>query len=408
MRKSDPSSQVHRQVLRSFNPSAPALPLRALSHQGIDNGWLMQPPLFTEISAATGQRILQVAKGAREFPILGYGTAFAAVGVATLIQWLAQAQYAGAPFLTIYPAVILAALFGGRGPGFLAAVLAGGCQWAFFIPTLHLLAVATYALDASVCVMLIDYINRTVDLLRANIDEEKQAKQHQYLLAKELHHRIQNLFTVIQGVIRFSLPGEGMTQESALRKRLLDRLQSMSAANRAITDSMGDGVRLLDLINGEIRGFESRVNVSGGSGLVLGPQMTQDFSMILHELVTNALKYGALSVAKGRVGMRLDWASPVLTFIWQESGGPAVSEPSSSGFGSRILGTFAKSFCRNVEPGYDPSGFRYTLQIESDQIKSLAPAAVPPAARDVAIAVAKTSEARPSRVRLEGKAELNG
>jgi two-component sensor histidine kinase len=253
------------------------------------------------------------------------------------------------------------------------------------------------------CVMLVDYINRTVDLLRANIDEEKQAKQHQYLLAKELHHRIQNLFTVMQGVIRFSLPGDGMVREAATRDRLMDRLQSMSAANRAITDSMGDGVRLLDLINGEIRGFESRVGINGGSGLVLGPQMTQDFSLILHELVTNALKYGALSVAKGRVGIRLDWVASVLTFAWQESGGPEVSEPSSSGFGSRILGAFAKSFCRNVESKYEPGGFRYALQIESDQIRSLVAAA--PTAKESA--AAKTNDARRSRVMLEGKAGLN-
>jgi two-component sensor histidine kinase len=373
----------------------------------VDNGWQMQPPLFSKTSAAAAVRILQVAKELRQYPILGYATAFATVGLATLIQWLAQVQYAGAPFLTIYPAVILAALFGGRGPGFLAAVLAGGSQWALFIPALHWVAVASYAVDASVCVMLIDYINRTLDLLHAHVDREKQAKQHQYLLAKELHHRIQNLFTVIQGVIRFSLPGEGAIQQSAIRQRLMDRLQSMSLANRAITDSMGDGVRLLDLINSEIRGFESRVEVSGGSGLVLGPQMTQDFSMILHELVTNAIKYGALSVAKGRVGMRLDWAPSVLTFIWQERGGPTVVAPASSGFGSRILGTFAKSFCRNVEAEYNPSGFRYSLKIESNQIRNFEPASAAPAAKASSAAAPKTGDARPSRVLFESEAGLN-
>jgi two-component sensor histidine kinase len=365
----------------------------------------MQPPPLSSTHAAIVLRILQVAKGVRQYPILGYATAVGIVGLTTLIQWLASTQYAGAPFLTIYPAVILAALFGGRGPGFLAAVLAGASQWALFIPTLEWFAVATYAVDASMCVMLVDYINRTVDLLRANIDEEKQAKQHQYLLAKELHHRIQNLFTVMQGVIRFSLPGDGIVREAPTRDRLMDRLQSMSVANRAITDSMGDGVRLLDLISGEIGGFESRVEISGGSGLVLGPQMTQDFSLILHELVTNALKYGALSVAKGRVGIRLDWVASVLTFAWQESGGPEVSEPSSSGFGSRILGAFAKSFCRNVESKYEPGGFRYTLQIESDQIRSLMAAAPAPPAKDPG--AAKTNDARRFRVMLQGKAGLN-
>jgi two-component sensor histidine kinase len=237
-----------------------------------------------------------------------------------------------------------------------------------FIPTAHWLAMASYAFDAIVAVMLIDYINKTLDLLLLNINQEKQAKQHQSLLAKELHHRIQNLFTVIQAVIGFSLPGDGMVKESVVKQRLMDRLESMSATHRAITDSMGDGVRLLDLISNEIHGLESRFEIAGGAGLVLGPQMTQNFSLILHELLTNAIKYGALSVARGRVSLRLDWTSSVLTFTWQEHGGPPVLSPSTAGFGGRILGPFAKSFCRNVEASYGSSGLRYALQIDSDQI----------------------------------------
>jgi two-component sensor histidine kinase len=334
----------------------------------------MQRSPFNKTGAAAAVHILRTAKELRQYPILGYAMAFVTVGLATLLQWAAQSQYAGSPFLTIYPAVILAALIGGRGPGFLAAVLSGGSQWGLFIPRLHWLAVISYAFDATVCVMLIDYINRTLDLLLEHVEREKQAKQHQYILAKELHHRIQNLFTVIQGVVRFSLPGDGLVHAAAVRDRLMDRLQSMSAANRAITDSMGDGVRLLDLIVGEIDGFQSRFEITGGSSLVLSAQMTQDLSLILHELVTNALKYGALSVPHGRVGLRLEWTDGVLTFAWQERNGPTVVQPRGSGFGSRILGTFARGFCRNIETGYDPSGLRYTLEIESEHIRCAEPA----------------------------------
>ena len=196
------------------------------------------------------------------------------------------------------------------------------------------------------------------------------------LLAKELHHRIQNLFTVIQAVIRFSLPGDRVVKESAVKQRLMDRLQSMSATHRAITDSLGDGVRLRNLIEDEIHGFESRFEIIGGTGVVLGPQMTQNFALILHELVTNAIKYGALSAGRGRVDVHLDWTSDVLTFTWREHGGPPVAMPSTAGFGSRILGAFAKSFCRNVDASYDPSGFHYTLEIDSDEIKCLQPSLI--------------------------------
>jgi two-component sensor histidine kinase len=336
----------------------------------------MQPFPFGKPGVSAAIRILQVSKQLRQQPVLGYAAAFISIGLASGIQWLAQDQYAGSPFLTIYPAVILTTLVGGTGAGFLAAALAGASQWGLFIPTFHWFAFLSYAFDATVCVMLIDFINRTLDILLIDIDREKQAKQHQYLLAKELHHRIQNLFTVIQAVIRFSLPGEGMVQESAVKQRLMDRLQSMSTTNRAIIDSMGDGVRLKDLISSEIQGFESRFEISGAPGIVLGPQMTQNLSLILHELLTNALKYGALSVPKGRVSLRLDWRSWVLTFVWQERGGPSVVPPDSAGFGSRILGAFAKSFCQNVDISYAPGGLRYMLQIHSDQNSCVEPTLV--------------------------------
>ena len=62
---------------------------------------------------------------------------------------------------------------------------------------------------------------------------------------------------MIQAIIRFILPGDGLIQQSVIKQRLMDRLQSMSATNRVITDSMGDGVRLIDLIKSGIHGFES-------------------------------------------------------------------------------------------------------------------------------------------------------
>ncbi|HYA07510.1 MAG TPA: HWE histidine kinase domain-containing protein [Xanthobacteraceae bacterium] len=366
----------------------------------------MQASRFDRAGAAAAARILQASKKLRQHPSLGYAMAFVSVGAAALVQWLAAAQYAGAPFLLIYPAVILTTLIGGLGAGFLAAVLAGGSQWGFFIPTVHWGALATYAFDATVCVMLIDFINQTFDLLLVSIDREKQAKQHQSLLAKELHHRIQNLFTVIQAVIRFSLPGDGMVRESAVKQRLLDRLQSMSVTNQAITNAMGGGVRLTDLIASEIEGFASQFEISGAPALILSPQMTQDFSLILHELVVNALKYGALSVPRGRVSLRLDWQSPVLRFAWKEHGGPTVVPPEDFGFGSRILGAFAKSFGQNVEASYAPTGFCYALEISSDQIAAIEAASSQAVAVDADGAAIASKTPRPPGSRFGREAEF--
>ncbi len=97
--------------------------------------------------------------------------------------------------------------------------------------------------------------------------------------------------------------------------------------------------------------------------------------------------------------MLLDWTSPLLTFTWLEHDGPPVTPPVDAGFGSRILGPFAKSFCRSVDTCYAQSGLRYTLQIQSDQIIGVEPAPASAVASNAdAPAAAGVGDARPSRL----------
>jgi two-component sensor histidine kinase len=319
-------------------------------------------------AAAAAVPVLEWSRRLRQHAAFGYVMAFVFVGLASGLQWLARDQYDGAPFLTIYPAVMLTTFVGGLGAGLLSAALSGAVQWGMFIPVLHWGGVASYGVDATVCVLLIVLINRSTDLLLASLDRAKEERQRQYLVATELHHRIQNLFAVIQAVIQFSLPREGPVDGAVVKRRLMDRLQSMSVANRAITDSMGGGVRLADLIAAETGGFEPRFDLAGAADVALAPQMTQNLSLVLHELLTNSLKYGALSVPHGRVRLERRFTSPQLTLTWQERGGPPASAPTTVGFGSHILGRFARSFCKDVDLRYEEAGFTYRITIRSDQV----------------------------------------
>jgi two-component sensor histidine kinase len=174
---------------------------------------------------------------------------------------------------------------------------------------------------------------------------------------------------VIQGIIRFSIPAAGSIEAGELRARLLERLQSMAVANRAITDSMGEGVSLFDLIKTEIRGFQPKFDLGASEDVMLSPKMTQNFSLIIHELLTNALKHGALSVPEGRISVHVAWEQPLLAFVWQEHKAPARPQNGNAGFGSLLLGTFAKNFCESVDADYGPDGLRYTLKIQSDEIR---------------------------------------
>ena len=330
----------------------------------------MDPGLSNKDASVT-LRIMLLLRRLRAYPVFGFGVAVLAVGFASALQWLLREQFADAPFLTIYPAVIVATLVGGLAPGLFSAILAGVSQFGLFIPSFHWVAAGAYAFDATVCVLLIVLINETMDILWMNAEREKQAKQHQFVIASELHHRIQNLFMVIQGIVRFSIPATGSIEAAGLRDRLLERLQSMAVAQRAITDSMGEGVSLLELVRTDIHGFQSKFELSADAEVLLSPKMTQNFALVLHELLTNALKHGALSVPEGRVSIHVDCQAPVLTFIWREQRAPARAAMGSSGFGSLLLGNFAKSFCQSVDACYGPDGLRYTLRIQSNEIRCL-------------------------------------
>lgn len=172
--------------------------------------------------------------------------------------------------------------------------------------------------DAIVCVLLIEYVGRS-------LERETEAKQHEALLKDELQHRIQNLFAVIQAVIRFSLPSnEARVSAAAIKDGLLDRLQAMVDASRHVSDAKGE-VALIDLIHDQMRVFAERYTVHGRPQVTLNAQLTQNFALILHELVTNSLKYGALSAADGSVQIKLQEVPTGVLFDWTETGGPAVS-----------------------------------------------------------------------------------
>jgi two-component sensor histidine kinase len=313
-------------------------------------------------SLALTSIVHRAARVFRRHPAFGYIAAFAFVGIATALQWLGRDLFQGAPFVAAYPAIALAGLLGGYRPGLLAAALAGMAQWYLFIPEFHLLAIVTYGFDVLLGISLIAYINRT-------LEKETQAKEHQALLKDELGHRMHNLFAVIQSVIRFSLPNNNIPVfPRVIEDRLVGRMQAMSDANRYVGDSTGN-VALLDLVRGQMRGLGNRIIIHGRPHLLLDPLMTQNFSLILHELVTNSLKYGALSTSDGRVHIGLKETRSGVAFDWTEANGPKVKAPADDGggFGSHILGPFARGFCTDVKISYEPSGLRYGLRIPRDQ-----------------------------------------
>jgi two-component sensor histidine kinase len=147
-------------------------------------------------------------------------------------------------------------------------------------------------------------------------------------------------------------------------EKYLGRLAAFGRASDLLTAANWAEAPLQDVINTALipyRTGEDRFKVAGPS-LVIKSRQALALSLAIHELATNALKYGALTVASGRVS--ITWtvenhqATPKFTFIWQELGGPPPSEPASMGFGSRLISRVLKDdFGGSVDVSYGSPGF---------------------------------------------------
>jgi len=193
-----------------------------------------------------------------------------------------------------------------------------------------------------------------------DITERRRAERLQGILMHELNHRIKNTLAMVQAIARQTFrDGEG---DSSARQTFEARLLALSNAHDLLTRESWDGAGLCAIIDDVLAPYPRERFEISGPDLRLTTRVALALTLALHELATNAAKYGALSVAEGRVAIA--WTvspgdPPQLTFRWQECGGPRVSPPTRTGFGSRLIErSLAADLAGEVKITYDPAGVR--------------------------------------------------
>ncbi|MFO1113922.1 MAG: HWE histidine kinase domain-containing protein [Rhodospirillales bacterium] len=196
-----------------------------------------------------------------------------------------------------------------------------------------------------------------------DINGRKTAEERQRLLTAELNHRVRNILAAVQAMI--GLTAQSAPSQDELARRLQGRVAAMARTHGLLTSEKWRGAGLSRIIRDELEpyvgGNDEAVMMIGGPDCILPPRLALDFAMVVHELATNAAKYGALSVPGGRISvdwrMEGDEADTRLALVWQESGGPPVQPPSRRGFGIRllenVLGRTPKS---SLELRFEPEG----------------------------------------------------
>lgn len=182
---------------------------------------------------------------------------------------------------------------------------------------------------------------RTLGEQLGRVMERKRREEHQRLLVHELNHRVKNTLAIVQGLAAQTFRGGAADPSS--KQAFESRLTALAEAHDLLTGANWEAASLRDIVVKSGRGCgadPTRVTINGPN-LWLQPQAAVSLSLALHELCTNAVKYGALSTETGSVSV--SWgiikkdAAPRFVLQWEELGGPPVSPPLRQGFGTRMI-----------------------------------------------------------------------
>jgi two-component sensor histidine kinase len=216
---------------------------------------------------------------------------------------------------------------------------------------------------------IFDTADRIIGAVQISLDisERKRGEEQRKLLLRELNHRVKNTLAVVQSIASQTLNSAGSLQEAGVA--LTSRLVSLAKAHDMLTQDNWSSTDLRELVIASVTphaGLE-RFRIEGDA-VRLTPKLTLSIALALHELTTNAIKYGALSDAGGRVAVAWSVAADEarhLRIEWREEGGPEVEPPSRKGFGTRMLGRIL-----DAEPGggvtirFEPQGLVCILELD--------------------------------------------
>ncbi len=195
-----------------------------------------------------------------------------------------------------------------------------------------------------------------------DITDRKEAESRQALLAREVDHRAKNTLAIVQAIVR-------MAKRDSIEdymKAVEGRIGALAQTHEILSQSKWEGADILRLILDELAPYHSdgrqRVTAVGPS-LVLAPEQAQLVAMAVHELATNAAKYGSLSVERGKVDVSWSAFEGVLTLVWRESDGPPVSIPKKLGFGTKIISSLGGSHRGRTDFQWLADGLTFTLEL---------------------------------------------
>lgn len=200
-----------------------------------------------------------------------------------------------------------------------------------------------------------------------DISEQVAQENHRELLLQELNHRVKNVLATVQSIMMQTL---GQAPEH-FRQTFTKRIQALAQTHNLLTQSQWRGIDLRELIALELRPYEKDASPPwqlAGEAVALAPSQAIALGMALHELATNAAKYGALTAKTGHIEVSWviarDHGHRVLALTWREQGGPPAEEPAQPGFGLRLIQEgMAHELDASTQLDFLSDGLRYVIRM---------------------------------------------
>ncbi|WP_075292967.1 sensor histidine kinase [Pararhizobium arenae] len=210
----------------------------------------------------------------------------------------------------------------------------------------------------------LEVLGRSLDALLDQLDRQRaeieETDQKRALLARELSHRVKNTLTIISALARQSFRKDRDAVET-----FDERVRALSGAYDLMLSGEGHSTELGTLVSGALRPYadlaDERCHVSGPR-IEITPEVALGLSLVIHELMTNAIKYGALSNGSGHIDIDWTLTKEEVMFSWHERGGPAVTPPAQEGFGSKLIqNAMPTGVGTRIKIDYFPQGLRFVL-----------------------------------------------
>ncbi len=288
--------------------------------------------------------------------------AVASIAGGTLVHLLLEPALVGVPFVTFFPAVLVASVFGGVVAGSAALVLGAavaGYLWLEPQGEFGLTRLSATTLVVFLAMGAIVVFGAHLLQVAAAMARESEARAD--LVSREMQHRIGNKLALVQAVARLS--ARHATTLDEFQELFSARLRALSEAQSVVGPDPDLPTGLRALLEVVLRPFdEQRIDLSGPL-VGIDHKDRPMLALLMHELATNATKHGALSVPTGRVSVRWVVAQDGISLDWNEMGGPAVAEPRRTGFGTSLANAAFPQERGEVSFDYDSKGVRCTVKL---------------------------------------------